>query len=469
MKLQIGNALTKVENARPEEAAAVRAALAYEKRDFRNGKWYSETKSMYDGRSKHFLTGLIVQVIQHCRAHNIHFTASDNRQPLQAPGVVAPLEGIAFGQGDYDYQMKAVIAALEKRRGVLKLATGAGKTECAVAISKTLQQPTLFLTHRVNLLYQTAERFALRWPELQTYDQIGIIGDSQYRPNFVTFSTVQTLDSFLKKKMTRKEVVDDLTKFRVVIIDEAHRAGARQFVKVAKLLHNADYRIGLSATPFIKTPYENLCLQGITGGVLHEVSASELIRKGVLARPFFKFLPVYEPNMPAKKFKHWLDVYEHGIVKNQKRNEMVVSAVSKLVDMGKKPLAIVQQIEHMEILERMLIAAGVKPKVASGNMGARERAKTLKQLGRGGIDTIVCTNIFDEGIDVKEVGGVVMAAGTKSAPAFMQRTGRAIRKKSEDNNAVVIDFMDNQHWMLKKHSQQRLELVEKEAEFMLLR
>ena len=199
---------------------------------------------------------------------------------------------------------------------------------------------------------------------------------------------------------------------------------------------------------------------------MHEVSASELIKKGVLAKPFFKFLEVREPGM--SNLKHWLDVYERGIVQNTARNDMVINAANHLINLKCKPLVIVNHIEHMETLHRMFTTIGIKSKMASGNMGARDRAKSLKELGSGKLDTIVCTNIFDEGIDVKEVGGVVMAAGTKSAPAFMQRTGRAIRKKEENNRAIVIDFMDRQHPMLLKHSHQRLTLVRAEEEFILL-
>jgi superfamily II DNA or RNA helicase len=147
---------------------------------------------------------------------------------------------------------------------------------------------------------------------------------------------------------------------------------------------------------------------------------------------------------------------------------MVINAANHLINLKCKPLVIVNHIEHMETLHRMFNTIGIKSKMASGNMGASDRAKSLKDLGRGRLDTIVCTNIFDEGIDVKEVGGVVMAAGTKSAPAFMQRTGRAIRKKDGNNRAVVIDFIDYQHPMLLKHSRQRLDLVNAEDEFVLL-
>jgi superfamily II DNA or RNA helicase len=79
-----------------------------------------------------------------------------------------------------DYQMQAAQNFLNAGRGVTQIATGGGKTEIAIAMTKALGLPTLFLTHRVNLLWQTAERFAMRL--LDYKDRVGIIGEGWPRP-----------------------------------------------------------------------------------------------------------------------------------------------------------------------------------------------------------------------------------------------------------------------------------------------
>jgi superfamily II DNA or RNA helicase len=72
-------------------------------------------------------------------------------------------------------------------RGVIHAATGAGKTEIAASVIRGLNVPTMFMTHRTHLLRQTAARFAKRMPELS--QRIGIVGDSDYSPNFITCAT----------------------------------------------------------------------------------------------------------------------------------------------------------------------------------------------------------------------------------------------------------------------------------------
>lgn len=89
-------------------------------------------------------------------------------------------------------------------------------------------------------------------------------------------------------------------------------------------------------------------------------------------------------------------------------------------------------------------------------------------MADGHIQAIIATNIFDEGIDVKEIDSVVLAAGNKSAPALFQRTGRAIRKKAEENYAVIIDFIDRTHKKLLEHSSARYGIVTNEPGFVVL-
>ena len=63
---------------------------------------------------------------------------------------------------------------------------------------------------------------------------------------------------------------------------------------------------------------------------------------------------------------------------------------------------------------------------------------------------------------------MVLAAGNKSAPALLQRTGRAIRLKEKDNFAIIVDFYDTTHRMLEKNAKTRMEIIQQEPEFRIL-
>jgi superfamily II DNA or RNA helicase len=214
-------------------------------------------------------------------------------------------------------------------------------------------------------------------------------------------------------------------------------------------------------------PAANLWLEGTIGNIIHEIRPSELIRSGVLARPYFKFFDIKEPDN-LSKLSDWRDVYEKGIVNNVFRNQVIAHNAVKLNNMGHKTLIIVQEINHANNIFELLQKTDLISQIVTGKDEVRARTNALKSLSKGHIDAIICSNIFDEGIDVKDVSGIILAAGTKAAPALFQRTGRALRKKDDGGHAVIIDFIDRQHPMLLKQSEQRYSLVQSEEEFKII-
>jgi len=466
IKLTVRNAYTQVEcNEHGHEL--ISNALSYKdpnadairRRDKRLKNW-NGYRSLYAKRTKAFPSGLLSMTMKHLQAVGYPVNLIDARIMPNAPIWPISLHGITLR----DYQLKSVAKFMTAKRGILKLGTGAGKTETAIAIAKSCGVPMIFLTHRVNLMYQAAERFAQRWPEMK--NQIGIVGDSQFDLNYLTFATVQTLHTAIKNH--GPALKNDLKQFGLLVVDEAHRIGAKQFHETAGAFPNAYWRLGLTATPFMhEDPAANLQLLGSIGPIVHEVGPSELIAAGVLARPYFKFFDIDQPS-GLNRLSDWRDIYEKGIIHNEFRNKIIASNVIKLVGMGHKTLIIVQEITHGKIIKQMLDSSGIKTVMVTGSNDAMNRMTSLKKLSSGRLEAIICTNIFDEGVDVKDISAIVLAAGTKAAPSFFQRAGRAIRKKDDGGNAIIIDFIDRQHRTLEAHSVKRMNFVKSEREFKII-
>jgi superfamily II DNA or RNA helicase len=110
----------------------------------------------------------------------------------------------------------------------------------------------------------------------------------------------------------------------------------------------------------------------------------------------------------------------------------------------------------------------MRAKYLDGDNTQGEREKALKLLSRDKLDCVIATNIFDEGVDVEDIGAVILAGGTKSAPALYQRSGRAMRKKEESNVAIIIDFFDHHHPKLLEHSERRYELIKGQPGFTII-
>ena len=429
----------------------------------RGSRWNGVCNDLY--QNNRFLTGMLEVVAYELDQKGIQYKLIDTRDKSHqvTPKIVYPIR-----LGDitlYDYQEQTVKRFFKAVRGVAKLATGAGKTECAIAIAKILERPTLFMTNRVNLVYQTAQRFADRWPEAK--DGIGIVGNSQFSPSFLTFATVQTLHSALKKHP--EETKELLSSFGLLIIDEAHRVGAKQFYETAQHCTAAIYRLALTATPFMSGNFDdNMYLLGTTGPVFHEVSNDELIKRGILAKPFFRFITIDQPYMKPSRNDSWNDIYVAGIINNVYRNNVICTETQTLIKMNRKPLIICSRVEHCKNLAKLFDHAGIKAKVVMGANTYAERKKALNALSKGRTDAIIATTIFDEGVDAKEIDAVVMAAGNRASVPIYQRVGRAIRKKEIDNNAVILDFIDKQHPKLYRQSAQRYHTVRNEKGFVII-
>lgn len=466
MKITITNSYCHVSEQLPHEDQVIADALSYEhpnakilqkKFDYK----FKPILSHYDKRKKFFLLGLLPLVEFALKERRINYeilTTKDFGKSLQHGPY--SLKGISL----YDYQEEAVERFLKEKRGILKLATGSGKTLLAKAIVDSLSVPTIFFTHRTNLMYQTAKRFEQRLPQFK--GKFGIIGDGEYSPNFITFATVQTVARRLKEDPDFERLMQG---YQLVIVDEAHKMSSDSFVEAVSACTNAYYRLGLTATPFMRgDKIEEYNLRGAIGDIIYEVTNSDLIARGLLARPYVKFIPMTS-NQPISHLEGYKDVYLHGIVHNKVRNEKIVEVALKLKESKPKILVVTTDVSHAQLLTKMLDDVGLKVEICTGKTDAKTRQKSLDKLAKGKIDIIVASTIFDEGVNVEELGSIILAAGGKSIPALYQRIGRTMRKKAgEENYCIVIDFIDTQHGILLNQSKQRRAIIQSEKEFKII-
>lgn len=453
------------------------------------GDW-DGVASFFDKSSGNFYTGFAPRVLQTLKRLGFDFEVHNIRT---APEVANP-DDFDFKLADpskgeielRDYQQRTVTAVAECVRGMAKIATGGGKTESAVCAVNNFGLNTIFLVHRRTLMHQTYERFCKRLPHLK--GQIGMVGDGIFDPKKITVAVVDSMNNFLATKREKTHKKDgkprvrplpfDVEKHRRIvrlcedceflIVDEAHLATSEKFLRVIESCKFAYYRLGLTATPYLRSHQkDNMMVEGLLGPILTEVTAAELIERGILAKPFFKFIEIDQPkNIKSKRGMD--EIYDRGIVNNEFRNAKIVESAKELRDMKCKTLVIVSLREHGKLLEELLEKEGVSSVYLDGDNTTTERKEGIEGLQSGKYECIIATSIFDEGIDVEELNALILAAGNKSAPALFQRTGRAMRKKDEDNWCIVIDFIDNTNKKLKEHSTARYDLVANEPGFTIL-
>lgn len=402
-------------------------------------------------RNKTILTGLVPFFLDEVLTYKNNVTVGLVDERYMPNGIKLTPPSVALR----DYQEHAYNAALSNEfnslwwpRGVIEMATGGGKTEVAVAIYQATQVPTLFLVHRRDLVEQALERF----------NKYGIspgkvgLGTFKPDPNGITIATMQTIASIMRQKDWAK--LKKLVAVEQVFFDEAHLIAAsvakgNLFSQISNMLDSAFFRWGLTATPFMKDSYSDRLLEGATGSSVFKIKSAELIKRGYLVPPVVKIIDV--PEVPLSK-KSWPDCYDSGVVLNTARNKLIAKAIKGVP----KPCFIMcQQVAHAEIIQRHAKLEGVSCVILTGKDKIDKRRAVVKDMARGKIDSVICTTIFDEGLDLPELRALVFAGGGKSNIKQLQRIGRGLRTAKGKKQVTIIDFNDTSSWILKEHSKHR--------------
>jgi superfamily II DNA or RNA helicase len=511
--IAMSNVGAKLMNADQKAISIVSDTLSYDvdgavfSRAYKAGKWNGkQTFLKYPGLI--FEAGFVPMVKRALAEAGIAVSIYDTRTRIEIKADEIELDGITLR----DYQLEGVAAIERHGRGILQCATGSGKTEIAIAATKRFGLKTLWITHKLDLVRQTRKRFNARLGH-----PVGMISEGEWLPSNITVATVQTImswwrlrwtvkgknkkgkiverivygDTELKAKKSalkhdfsqvtsitlqrdgREKVLPFLNSIEFLITDEAHRSSANSFFKIILNCRNAYYRASLTATPLMKGNMEDdLKLIACSGDVIHRVTNKDLIDRGILAEPHFRYIEVPGFTLPngrkVTKKTPYPTAYKTGIVDNEIRNSLIVKETVLLVEQKRQTVVLVKEIRHGERISEMLRKAGISCYWIYGNDNGDVREEALLRLRNRDVNVIVASTIFDEGLDEDSISGLVLAGGGKSQIGLFQRVGRAMRaRKGKDlelhgNTAVVVDFLDTGDHRLFRHSKQRYGAVRNE-------
>jgi superfamily II DNA or RNA helicase len=300
----------------------------------------------------------------------------------------------------------------------------------------------LFLVHRLSLLNQTADSF-----KRFTSETAGKVGESGWRPRRFTVATFQTLAARLANGDAEARAL--LESVDGVIVDEAHALAASTFTTVMGVATNARYRIGLSGTPLARGDRKSSLVVGATGPVIYRMRPEVLVEREVLARPTILMIDCWQDELEDAT---WPTVYDRLVVHSARRNALVVEAVRR----SEKPaLVFVQAVEHGQVLMRAFARVGIRAAYVHGAHTIEQREAAIEQLVAGRLEVLVCSVIFQEGVDVPALRSVVIAAGGQSTIAAIQRVGRGLRKSEGKTSCVVWEVLDRGQRWLEAHARAR--------------
>jgi superfamily II DNA or RNA helicase len=450
-----GNLYTQVTSASDDEVKWLRSkesGLVYgnKKGFFVTGQ--IEQVRFFDLETSRFPAGFTPQVVAAAKAAG--FTVQQVQATKATPpdqDAVLRLTGKHSDAWLRDYQRDAVTAALAHRRGILQVATGGGKTEIAIGLILAVPCRWLALVHRKTLMDQFADRY-----ELRTQDKSGRIGEGKFEVGErLTVSTFQTLASLLKRDP--KGAAKFLAQFDGLIADEAHVVAAESFNRVTMALPNAAWRIGISATPLDREDQRSVYAVSCLGPVIYELRGAALIERGLLAAPEIRMVQVRQvlQEVDAAGFTTrwpWKKVYEEGVVRSKERNRALLAATQQ----AEKPcLVFVKEVAHGRAFNKALALRGLKSEFVWGTASLQQRKDAVRRLERGDLDVVVCSVIFQEGVDIPDLRSVVIASGGKSIIASLQRLGRGMRVAAGKTTFQCWDCWDVGNLWLERHAKAR--------------
>lgn len=453
----------------------------YEQTDaYQTGAWDGRS-SFYEMRHHRFPSGFVP--IVHKSLTNLGYKVSLRRRPLPEPrGPEYPeVDGFGYDDDRYAYQWNTTCQLIRHGRMIAQVATGGGKSRIAQIATARIGRPTLFLTTRKVLMYQMQRHFQNMIAEMGKYHpsvkgkQVGVLGDGKWEPKaWINVGMVQTISARLKPASSREPKAKQnaqankimktrklLEHFEFVILEEAHEASGNNYYDIMKRCKNAEYRLALTATPFMKDDEEaNMNLMGCAGPIGIRVSEKQLIDSGILAKPYFKYLVPERPKYLLRT-TGWGPAYRLGIVESVSRNALILREAIMGNRAGLSVLVLVKQKKHGKLLERAFKSNNLKTKFIFGESTRAVRAASLEALEKGELDVLIGSNILDVGVDVPALGMVILAGGGKAEVELRQRIGRGLRAKKKGGNvAFIVDFFDKHNKHLQKHSLARRAIVE---------
>lgn len=399
-----------------------------------------------------------------------------------------------------DYQIDAVKSMLNVKNGILKGATGMGKTEVLSAWCKLTNKKTLIAFKNIKLAREIVQRMK------KANIDVGIVQGNNIDENHqVVACTVQSAH-----KLNRVD-------YEAVIIDENHNASQGRYQDFLKRW-DFEYRFGLSATPFNpKNKLKSWKVQAWLGDIIYTQPAKHLIDQGYLAKPIITFIKVnkiinnvrrqkteklYDKNgneleLPefdrakswwfdnevekdgkiVKRTRFWYEQIERelepdtqwmtaervGIVSNVYRNKMIKTLANSL------PGTVLALVKYVDTHGAKLHEVINNSLFLSGQDKVKERELAVEMLENNEIKTIIASTIFDEGVSLNNVSNILIVGGGQSYEKTLQRIGRGMRLNYDDegnvvkNTVKVFDFYDETHPILERHSKARIKYAKEEG------
>lgn len=324
--------------------------------------------------------------------------------------------------------LRASIAS-GKRRPILTLPTGSGKTVIAaeiVRMAREKKRRVLFLAPRRELITQASSRFAAAG----IVHGIIMAGVKPFRFADVQIASFDTLHA---RGVRRRSIA--MPGADLVMVDEAHLSVAD--TRQAIISHYPDaIIIGLTATP---ARNDGRGLGEIYDDIVIGASVRELIDDGYLV-PVRYFAPS-DPDLDGIKLNKDGDYVETQLGKRMDDAKLIGDIADNWMRLafGLSTVVFCVTRAHSRHVCEQFTQLGIAAEHLDGETPTIEREAILARVASG--ETTVLCNVFVAtfGLDIPRLSCAVLARPTRNLALYLQIAGRVLRPAEGKTEARIID------------------------------
>ena len=353
-----------------------------------------------------------------------------------------------------EWQEKAFPLWWEKKRGIIKVVTGGGKTFFAIHCLKRYlendpQKSILIVVPSIALLDQWYDSLS------QNFDdkEISLNGGGE-QTKTITKICISTIDS-LKNIISLIDAENTL-----LIVDECHKIGTE---KRGEMLTNAWHAtLGLSATP--ERDYDDnfyIIIKKILGDIIFDYDYIDAREDEVIVN--FKLLYGYAALLPEEenKYKKFTKSIQRraATIGGQDMNDyplkMLIFNRARLVKNSKNRIPygieLIQKYERdswivftenkkqaKEFNKIVNKLKGFNSGIYNTDLNDDERQENLEKFKDGKLNVLVSCTALDEGFDMPEADGAMILSSSSSKRQRIQRMGRVLRITANKENALIV-------------------------------
>lgn len=368
------------------------------------------------------------------------------------------------------YQLEGVFKLLKFRKACVEVTTSGGKTLMSYILFKFLRdvkqvKKTLYIVPNKNLAVQSYEKYDKYEDWIQgsrNYLPAYLCGDMPKKqrekvPNAdVLFATYQSLSNIKENEF--------FDKFDSVIVDECHHSRASTVKKILKRCHNTKYVFGMTGTFPKEDSFDRFVIESFIGPLVFKLTAFELINVHKAATPIYvintylNYASESEKKMlyESRKMKDKDDVgtgmrlLEQEMMfvnKNYNRMKYICDLVAKS---KQNTLVLFNEVKDSKgygrkIFEYLKENTDKTVFYADGHTDAKTRDYYNKRMDEDETcNTVIVGSqgTYSEGIDIANIGIIILAESFKSENILRQSIGRGMRLGNKEK-VVMFDIIDD--------------------------